>query len=61
MEEGDYFYFKIMTNVYSFRANALEMMDQRIKIMNEVISGMKVIKMYTWESSFAKWITRIRE
>ena len=29
--------------------------------MNEVISGMKVIKMYTWEDSFATWIDKIRK
>ena len=43
------------------RTKALEMMDQRVKIMNEVIGGMKVIKMYSWELSFTKWIDKIRQ
>lgn len=35
-------------------------MDERVKVMNEVIAGMRVIKMYTWEDSFSKWIRQIR-
>lgn len=34
--------------------------DQRIRLMNEIISGMKVIKMYSWERSFADMIADIR-
>ena len=34
--------------------------DERVKIMNEVISGMKVIKLYTWEDSFAELIGNLR-
>ncbi|KAF7274137.1 hypothetical protein GWI33_013181 [Rhynchophorus ferrugineus] len=34
--------------------------DERIRIMNEVITGMKVIKMYTWEKPFSKLIRIIR-
>ena len=26
--------------------------DQRIKLMNEVLNGMKVLKLYAWELSF---------
>lgn len=28
--------------------------------MNEIISGMKIIKLYTWEESFAKVIESLR-
>ena len=28
--------------------------------MNEVISGMRVIKMYTWEDSFAELVADVR-
>ena len=34
--------------------------DERVKIMNEVIAGMKVIKLYTWEDSFSDLIGKIR-
>ena len=51
----------LLLKMFLYRFKALDMVDKRMKVMNEVISGMKVIKMYTWESSFAKWITNIRE
>jgi len=34
--------------------------DQRIRLMNEIVTGMKVIKMYSWEKSFAEMIADIR-
>ena len=34
--------------------------DERIRTMNEIISGMRVIKMYTWEKPFAKLIELCR-
>jgi len=37
------------------------MTDKRICLMNEVISGIQVIKMYTWEKPFAKLIKYIRK
>nr|AHK05652.1 ATP-binding cassette transporter sub-family C member 4 [Tigriopus japonicus] len=35
--------------------------DTRIRIMNEIINGIKVIKMYAWEFSFMKLIESARE
>lgn len=34
--------------------------DDRVKLMNEVLSGMKVLKLYAWEPSFEKQILGIR-
>lgn len=34
--------------------------DERVKIMNEILSGMKVLKLYAWEESFEKQIREIR-
>ena len=34
--------------------------DKRIKLMNEVLSGIKVIKLYGWEPSFAQQTQDIR-
>ena len=35
--------------------------DERIRTMNEIISGMRVIKMYAWEKPFAKLIEYCRK
>ena len=35
--------------------------DQRIKQMNEVLNGIKVLKLYAWEVAFIRRINDIRE
>ncbi|XP_063925187.1 probable multidrug resistance-associated protein lethal(2)03659 isoform X2 [Zophobas morio] len=35
--------------------------DQRVKLMNEIITGVKVIKMYSWEKPFAKLVELARK
>lgn len=35
--------------------------DERMCLMNEIIMGVRVIKMYTWEKSFAKLIEYARK
>ena len=35
--------------------------DKRVQIMNEIVSGMRVIKMYTWENSYADILAKARE
>ncbi|XP_068702097.1 ATP-binding cassette sub-family C member 4-like isoform X3 [Montipora foliosa] len=42
------------------RAKTAVLSDKRIKVMNEIISGMRVIKMYTWERPFAKIVAQVR-
>ncbi|KAF9577890.1 Multidrug resistance-associated protein 1, partial [Lunasporangiospora selenospora] len=39
----------------------LEAMDNRIRLVNEVMAGIKIVKLYGWESSFMKRISRYRE
>ena len=39
---------------------AARLTDKRVKIMNEVISGIRVIKMYAWEYAFTHVISNIR-
>ncbi|CAH1379050.1 hypothetical protein MTP99_002817 [Tenebrio molitor] len=34
--------------------------DERVKLMNEVLSGIKVLKLYAWEPSFENQILKIR-
>lgn len=35
--------------------------DSRVKLINEVLQGIKVLKLYAWELSFQEKITQIRE
>ncbi|KAJ3652255.1 hypothetical protein Zmor_018236 [Zophobas morio] len=35
--------------------------DKRVKLMNEIITGVKVIKMYSWEKPFAKLVELARK
>ena len=38
------------------RTKTVAATDQRVKLMNEVLNCIKLIKMYAWEGSFAKVI-----
>eukprot|EP00095_Tigriopus_kingsejongensis_P006313 snap_masked-scaffold61_size441589-processed-gene-3.13 protein:Tk06313 transcript:snap_masked-scaffold61_size441589-processed-gene-3.13-mRNA-1 annotation:"abc transporter" len=42
------------------RKDQMEAKDGRIKLMNEVLMGMKVLKLYAWEIPFMKRINAIR-
>ncbi|OXA41467.1 Canalicular multispecific organic anion transporter 2 [Folsomia candida] len=35
--------------------------DQRVKLINEILAGMKVLKLYGWEQSYADQITKLRD
>ena len=56
-------FFPTQPTIYANRCYRLKTAvksDERIKIMNEVISAMRVIKMYTWEGPFANQVAEIR-
>ncbi|XP_006879633.1 PREDICTED: multidrug resistance-associated protein 4 [Elephantulus edwardii] len=44
----------------SLRSKTATFTDVRIRTMNEVITGIQIIKMYAWEKSFADLITSLR-
>ncbi|XP_041931073.1 ATP-binding cassette sub-family C member 12-like isoform X1 [Alosa sapidissima] len=44
-----------------FRRKAVTITDSRVRTMNEVLTCIKLIKMYAWEESFEKKITEIRK
>lgn len=39
----------------------MKVKDERVKSMNEILNGMKVLKLYAWEPSFEKLIFGTRE
>jgi hypothetical protein len=39
----------------------MKLKDARVKLLNEVLNGIKVLKLYAWEKSFQDKISAIRE
>lgn len=50
----------VATKLRYFQAKQMKSKDVRIRVMNEVLSGMKVLKLYAWEPSFQASIEKIR-
>ena len=42
------------------RLKSAKVTDKRVRIMNEVISGIRVVKMYAWDYAFKKLIKKLR-
>ncbi|XP_076579274.1 ATP-binding cassette sub-family C member 4-like [Chaetodon auriga] len=43
-----------------FRSKTAVLTDNRIRTMNEVVSGIRIIKMYAWEKPFAALVSDVR-
>ncbi|KAI8619281.1 P-loop containing nucleoside triphosphate hydrolase protein [Chytriomyces sp. MP71] len=54
------FQFRIIKVLSGFRRSANKFMDKRVKLIQEVLLGIRVVKMYAWESSFLDMITKSR-
>ena len=46
---------------YLYRLKAAKVTDKRVRVMNEIISGMRLIKMYAWEWAFHEHVKTIRK
>lgn len=51
----------IATRLRDLQTKQMKVKDERVKSMNEILSGMKVLKLYAWEPSFENLIKDIRE
>ncbi|WAQ99709.1 MRP1-like protein [Mya arenaria] len=43
-----------------YEKEKMEQKDARIKLMNDILNGIKVLKLYAWEASFQKQIEELR-
>jgi ATP-binding cassette, subfamily C (CFTR/MRP), member 1 len=51
----------IGTQLKALQVELMKFKDERVKSINEILNGMKVLKLYAWEPSFEKLILDIRE
>ncbi|XP_030063833.1 ATP-binding cassette sub-family C member 3 isoform X2 [Microcaecilia unicolor] len=45
----------------AFQVEQMQYKDSRIKMMNEILNGIKVLKLYAWETSFQEKVLEIRQ
>ncbi|XP_069356357.1 multidrug resistance-associated protein 1 isoform X3 [Maniola hyperantus] len=50
----------IANRVKTLQIRQMKYKDERVKLMNEILNGIKVLKMYAWEPSFEEQILKIR-
>ncbi|XP_013102325.2 multidrug resistance-associated protein 1 isoform X3 [Stomoxys calcitrans] len=51
----------IANRIKTYQIRQMKYKDERVKLMNEVLSGIKVLKLYAWEPSFEKQVLQIRD
>ncbi|XP_078481138.1 multidrug resistance-associated protein 1-like [Ciona intestinalis] len=51
----------IARKTHQLQVKQMKLKDERIKLMNEILNGIKVLKMYAWEMSFKEKVQTIRD
>nr|XP_046256958.1 canalicular multispecific organic anion transporter 1 isoform X2 [Scatophagus argus] len=51
----------LATKARNIQIKNMKFKDTRLKIMNEILNGIKILKLYAWEPSFQKQVEDIRE
>lgn len=51
----------IATKTKTLQIKQMKYKDRRVKLMNEILNGMKVLKLYAWEPSFEKRVLDVRD
>ncbi|XP_018617366.1 canalicular multispecific organic anion transporter 2 isoform X4 [Scleropages formosus] len=51
----------IVMKTRAFQVEQMQYKDSRIKLMNEILNGIKVLKLYAWENSFKDKVLEIRQ
>ncbi|XP_066983087.1 ATP-binding cassette sub-family C member 3-like [Macrobrachium rosenbergii] len=51
----------VANKIKNLQTSQMKFKDKRIKLLNEIINGIKVLKLYAWEGSFAKQVEVIRK
>ena len=54
------FTFIVAMTLFKIRRGLTKCADERINVLSEVINGMRVIKYYAWENTFAQRVRAIR-
>lgn len=52
--------FVITMRIRKYQINQMKIKDERTKMVNEVLNGIKVIKLYAWEPPMEQVITKLR-
>jgi ABC-type multidrug transport system fused ATPase/permease subunit len=50
----------VFSIVFKIRLQKMKHTDARVKLMNEILNGIRIIKYYAWENAFVEKVTKIR-
>ena len=51
----------LLSSAFVYRRKTAVETDERVRLMNEILMGMRVIKLYCWEKMFGDLISSVRK